>query len=159
MRTPRLLLALLSVIPITGCTCASIAEDATAAVDGSFGTPTTSQGLVVAFLNERRDGHSGEHFWRDTVAGFPKETPTVPIHPTEWRRVLESSGRSSGGSWTLFRYRIESTTNEGVPIRKLWDFCIAGTVRGPRLVATWDADDMNQAICSTNNVWPKYQYR
>lgn len=120
------------------------------------GSTSTAGGTVVAFLRDRKDGHSGEDYWREAVPPYPRMDGIVPISPTDWNFVLVESGPDD--LWVLLRYRVKSTTAAGVPIEKLWDFCTINTVKGFRLVATWEADDSRVKACADSLKWPKYDY-
>jgi hypothetical protein len=87
---------------------------------------------VVAFLRERREGHSGEQYWREVVRPYPRMDEGLPTNPTEWTVVLDKDGNTPA-PWAWLRYRVKSTTAAGLPIEKLWDFCLNETVKGFRI--------------------------
>jgi hypothetical protein len=116
--------------------------------------PSTAEGTLVAFFLARKDGHRGSELWRDPVAGWPRITGPVLANPTGWEKVTAESEEQ----WSWFRYRIKSSREDGVQIEKLWDFCVLDTVRGPRIVAAWDAQDENVKNCAGANSWVKYRY-
>lgn len=123
---------------------------------GRLGSPSTAGGTVVAFLRARQEGHSGEEYWREAVAPYPRMGDTVPIAPRDWKLMHVESGPRD--SWVLLRFRVESTTHNGQPIEKLWDFCLNNTVKGFRIAAALDAEDKNIEVCEATLAWKKYDY-
>jgi hypothetical protein len=113
--------------------------------------------VVEAFLLSRGQGHSGEQYWRNPVPETPpyrRMTDEGPINPTEWRQVFTKSG--GGNNWVLARYRVKSTTPAGVPIDKLWDFCLNRIASGYGIVGVWDADDGKIGRCEESPTWVRY---
>jgi hypothetical protein len=151
------LLALETCLLLPGCEdCAAGVEKAAVVGASQIGSTSTAGGTVVAFLRDRRDGHSGEQYWRQPVGSYPKIYGDIPSNPSDWDLVLMKSGHEPS-PWVWFRYRLKSTTASGIPVEKLWDFCLNETVAGFRIVAVWgDAQDATVHECKESPTWVKY---
>jgi hypothetical protein len=150
--------ALLVLIFFSGCEgCAKEIEKNLVNDISYFGSTSTAGGTVVSFLRARRDGHAGEQYWREPVAPSYARTPySVPIAPKDWKVMHVESGPDDG--WVLLRFRIESATGSGLPVEKLWDFCLHKTVEGFRIAAVGDAGDQNVGVCEASLSWKKFDY-
>jgi len=124
---------------------------------GSVGSDSTATGAVVAFLRRRHDGHDGEELWRIATPPFPRMTEPVPVNPNEWNVVFTKDGTTREGGWAYVRYRINSRTPAGIASEKLWDFCLNETVKGYRIVAAWDANDVYLEECQKSPAWIKFK--
>jgi hypothetical protein len=70
-----------------------------------LGSSSTAGGTVVAFLRDRRDGHSGEGYWRETVEPYPRVDYLVPVAPKDVHSQIEG-GNSGPRTRASLRHRI-----------------------------------------------------
>lgn len=152
----RLARHLLLLAALGAALSASACNSCIAQIEPYTGTSTTAEGVLRRFLEARKEGHSGDEFWRAPVDGFPKVSGAPPINPTTWESVLRRT--DDDDRWVWHRFRVKSTTPVGIPIEKLWDFCFNKTVEGYRLVAVSDASDDTVRECTASIHWVKFQF-
>ena len=138
------LFALVSLNCLTAC------ESCVARVEERVGIATSPEGTLRLFLSARGEGRSGEEYLRKVDADFPRvDSDGAIILPTAWESVRTESRKK----WDWYRFKIDSTNAAGLPIKKLWDFCLHRTVEGSRIAVIEEASEDSLATCQGSLTW------
>jgi hypothetical protein len=111
----------------------------------------TAEGTVARFLKARGRGDSGREFWRR-----PNDNRDIPWaevdaikNPTAWT-FIRATRRED---WASLRYRINSTRADGVPIEKIWDFCLNEVAGQYALLGLMEAIEGAAEGCGNYKNW------
>lgn len=110
--------------------------------------------VVVKFLEQQERGGAGLEYWLHPFEATglfnvaPESGFRTSVNSDAW---LYKPDDRFKGAW--YRYRITSTTKGGIPIAKMWDFCVFKNAdEGWRIVSLSEADEGTKVLCKLNVV-------
>ena len=99
--------------------------------------------VAELFLSFLQHGHDVESLWRLRV-DLPDRAPDgIPKAPSSWTFVVAVKEEGT----TIMRYRVKHTTNDGIAVEKLWDFCLHHTPGAWEVADIWESNDSKSKEC------------